>query len=410
MNACNIVRATAGMPRILHVSGDFPDQIDASKTPVVRSLVDLTGDRFLHEVVSLNRRSPGILAFGRGLIAGSGVPRLEIESKRFEYGHALVYKAPPRGLFHATILRHLGDWLADFSKPGHLPDLLIGHKLAIEGIAVRQAASRLGIPFSICIQGDTDTKVLAARPDLVSELAKVFHEAAVVFPFTPWALHQVEARLGPRTGPTTMLPCPTDLDVPMTPRIGGDGLVSVFHLKNQQRKNLRGMVAALRLLNQDEPPTKLAIIGGGSPKERNVCERIASGGDDIRFEGPLGRQALRQRLNQATGFVLPSLRESFGLAFIEALFAGLPVIYPRNTAIDGYFAGASFAIGVDAGSTSAISAAIGKLVRKEAALKSDLHEWQHSLAAQRFTRDAIGTRFAQGLCQSLGAPEKVLRS
>ena len=156
----------APAPRILHVSADFPDQIDGFKTPVVRSLVDLTEGQFRHEVVSLNRRSPDLLGFARNLIAGWGRPVLSVSGEAFSHGQALVYKAPPSGLFHATMLRQLGDWLAGEHAGPRLPDLIVGHKLTIEGIAVRRAANRLGVPFAVCIQGDTDTKVLAARPDL----------------------------------------------------------------------------------------------------------------------------------------------------------------------------------------------------------------------------------------------------
>lgn len=387
-------------PRVLNVSGDFPDSIDPFKTPVVRMLLDLTDDRFQHEVASLNRRSPSILGFGRGVIAGRGLPNLAIGAERFDYGQAIVYEAPPRGLFHATMLRRLGDWLAEDPAASFVPELIVGYKLTIEGIAVRRAANRLGVPFAICIQGDTDTKVIGARPDLTAEFAKVFHEASVVFPFTPWALQQIEERLGPRAGPTITLPCPTDLDAATPPQPVGDGFVSVFHLKNYRRKNLQGTVAAFRLLQADTPLVRLAIIGDGSPTEREQCRSIVAGTDGISFEGRLDRAALSRRLNRATGLVLPSLRESFGLVFIEALFAGLPVVYPKNTAIDGYLDNASFAIGVDARDSTAIAAAMRKIVRDEAKLKADLRRWQDSSDALRFQRSEIASSYARGLLQA----------
>lgn len=393
--------ATTAKPRILHVSADFPDSIDSFKTPVVRSLVDLTQDRFDHEVISLNRRSPRILKFGKGLITGRGSPELAVGGEPFSHGQALIYEAPPFGLFHATMLWRLGDWLTKDRAGAPPPHLLVGHKLTIEGIAVRRASRQLGVPFAICIQGDTDTKVLAARPDLTAEFSKVFHEAAVIFPFTPWALRQFEDRLGRRTGPTVLLPCPTDLDVPSVPRAGGNRFVSVFHLKNYRRKNLHGIVAALRILQKDKAEVGFDIIGGGSEQEFERCRSIARDLGNVIFEGPLDRSALRQRLNRAMGFVLPSLRESFGLVFIEALFAGLPVIYPKGTAIDGYFDGFSFAIGVDSNDPSAIAAAMRTVVREEQNLKADLLQWQESEHAKQFMRSTIGRVFAVGLSRAL---------
>jgi glycosyltransferase involved in cell wall biosynthesis len=395
-------RKRPGRPRILHVSADFPDPVDPCKTPVIRSLVELTSDRFRHDVVSLNRRSPGALSFLRALTAGGGTPPLTIGTQSFDFGQALTYQAPARGLFHATMLHRLGDWLAEDCLKGPLPDLLVGHKLTIEGVAVRRAAKRLQLPFSICIQGDTDTKVLAARPDLSAEFARVFHEAAVVSPFTPWALQQTEARLGKRVGPTVLLPCPSDLDTPLQPRVGGYGLVSVFHLKNYRRKNLVGMAAAMRVLVHGGSPVNLAIIGGGGERELQRCGEIVAGSGSITFEGALERSALRERLNGATAFVLPSLRESFGLVFIEALFAGIPVIYPKNAGIDGYFDDAPFAIAVDARRPSEIAKAMKTVVQDEARLKEALGKWQKSTHAERFRRPAIGAAFTDGLMRSLG--------
>lgn len=401
MTALGGLTAVPDRPRVLHVSADFPDSIDSFKTPVVRTLVDLTRERFDHEVISLNRRSPDAWTFGRELVAGLGTPRLSIGRETFDYGQALIYRAPPRGFFHATLLRRLGDWLADHHAGPLPPDLLVGHKLTIEGIAVRRAAQRLGVPYALCIQGDTDTKVLAARPDLGSEFAKVFHEAAVVFPFTPWALRRFEDRFGRRAGPTTALPCPTDLDWPTPPEPSGDGLVSVFHLKNHRRKNLQGLVGALEILRGQGREVPFEIIGGGSTEDTGRCRSVTRDLPSVAFKGPLDRCALKQRLNGKVGFVLPSLRESFGLVFIEALFAGLPVVYPKDAAIDGYFDGFTFAIGVDARNPSAIAAAMETLLRDERKLKADLAHWQSSEHASRFRRAAIGDTFAQGLMSSI---------
>ena len=391
----------ASIKRILHVTADFPDPVDAFKTTVVRTLVELTKDRFRHEVISLNRRSPAPLAFAGSLLAEAGQPELPVKCEPFAHGRAVVYKAPPLGLFHATMLRALGDWLARDQAQTDLPDLIVGHKLTIEGIAVRRAAKLLGVPFALCIQGDTDTKVLAARPDLRAEFDRVFKEAAVVFPFTPWALAEYERRFGPRSGPTIMLPCPTDLDTPLPPSIGGDGLVSVFHLKNHRRKNLNGMVAALRLLKAENAAPGLEIIGGGTEEQIARCRQVAAGVPNVAFEGPLDRHALRERLNRASAFLLPSLRESFGLVFIEALFAGLPVIYPKGTAINGYFEGAPFAIGVDARNPREIGEAVKTVMREEAALKAALRGWQISPAAECFMRGPIGDAFASGLARAV---------
>ncbi|OYX61068.1 MAG: hypothetical protein B7Y89_14515 [Novosphingobium sp. 32-60-15] len=390
--------------QILHVSGDFPDSVAPSKTPVIQTLLKLTQGQFDHSVISINRRSPAMARFAWDTLRTLGKPPLEVDSAPFDQGTALVYKSPPKGIFHAAMLHRLGEYIAThIASLPRQPDLIVGHKLSIEGIAVRRAAALCGIPYAISIQGNTDAKIVAARPDLRSELGAVLHDARMVFPFSPWALQQIEARLGARSGPVTMLPCPTDIDAPIAPRAKGDGFISVFHLRNYATKNLVGMAKAAQLLNAKGQTVPLSVIGGGSADDIARCSKIAQGAKGLTFAGPMDRETLRTRMSQATGFVMPSRRESFGLVFIEALFCGIPIIYPAGAAVDGYFDGAPFAIRVDATDPAAIANAMLHIQKNEAGIKLALEQWQHSADAQRFTRVAIAQAFASGLHAASGA-------
>lgn len=384
---------------ILHVSGDYPDTIEAFKTPVIRTLVQLTRGIFDHEVYSINRRSPSLVVLLSKIRRGGLKPRLEVQQRPFADGTAFEYLAPGRGVFHATMLRQLGDRLAQqIAQDGSRPHLLVGHKLGIEGIVVSQMAQLLDIPYAISIQGDTDTKILEMRPDLRGELGRVFHEAAMVFPFSPWATERIEKRLGKRKGPTVTLPCPTDLDQTVSPRVAGNKeLLSVFHLKNHKRKNLKGMAAAMRKVVSQDPQVRLTVIGGGSAQDIAACEALIADLPNVSLAGPMNREQLHQRFQTAVGLVMPSLRESFGLVFIEALFAGLPIIYPEGTSVDGFFAQTPFAIKVPATDPERIAQAIVSLVASETEAKQALAAWQNSDAALGFTRPAIAEAFARGL-------------
>lgn len=406
MNALNVAAHepdTKAPLHILHLSGDYPDSIEAFKTPVIKSLVDLTRGRFVHEVFSLNRRAPSHGPFLVSALRGGGRPQLELRQQPFGDGTALEYFAPGRGVFHATMLHQLGDRLAQqLANGGKPPDLLVGHKLGIEGIAVRRMARTLNIPFAICIQGDTDTKIVQMRPDLRRELARVFHDAAMVFPFAPWAMQQIEDQLGKRFGPAISLPCPTDLDQKVNPSVtGSKELLSVFHLKNYKRKNLKGMAAAMRKIALYDSDIRLTVIGGGSPQDILACEALTANLPNVSLAGAMNREQLRERFRCAAGFVMPSLRESFGLVFVEALFAGLPIIYPEATSVDGFFREQPFAVKVNATNSERIAQAILNLVRNEAQVKQALAAWQESEDARRFTRPAIADEFARGLAMAI---------
>lgn len=386
-------------PDILHISGDFPDPINPSKTPVIRTLLEMTDDTFAHRVISLNRKSPGPVALSATLLGRSPLSRIV----PFERGMAAEYLAPPMGLLHKTLLHRVADALVERLAEGPRPALIVGHKLSIEGIVARRMARRLDIPFAISIQGNTDTRIVDARPDLRGELRRVFHEASVAFPFAPWALRRIEARLGRRRGLTTMLPCPTDIDEPVAPAMDGNQLVSVFHLRNHGLKNLRGLALAMRELASTDPDIRLSIIGGGSDEDVGTCRAILGDLPNVELAGAMDRRQLREALGGSAGFVLPSLRESFGLVFIEALFCGLPVVYPTGRAVDGYFDGEPFAIGVDPRQPGRIAEGMRTLVREQAPLKRALARWQQDGRARQFTRPEIAASFAAGLTAAVEA-------
>jgi glycosyltransferase involved in cell wall biosynthesis len=381
--------APAQKLRVVHVSADYPDAIAPHKTAVIRTLRDLVADRFEQHVVSLNRVAPALSDAGPIL-------RQEV----FAHGTAIAYAAPPLGLFHCTMLDRLGDALAEPLSASARPDLIVGHKLTVEGIAVARCAKRLGIPYAITIQGNTDTKIVDARPDLRRRFASILDGAGQVFCFAPWAWHALEKKLPVRKCEPVMLPCPTPLDAPLPPQRGDGTLASVFNLNNWRGKNLPRMAQALDAISCD---ARLAVIGGGEAADERVCRAIAARQERLVLEGPVSHDRLPQRLNRACGFILPSRRESFGLVFVEALFAGLPIAYPKGRAVDGWFDGLPFALKVDPSSISAIAAAMDRLVAAEADFKAALAEWQDSPEAKRFTRPAIAESFAAGLARAAGA-------
>ncbi len=76
---------------------------------------------------------------------------------------------------------------------------------------------------------------------------------------------------------------------------------------------------------QKEIPSKLLLVGDGP--DRSECERLCRQldlCDKVKFLGK--QEALVEILNAADVFLIPSQSESFGLAALEAMACGLPVI------------------------------------------------------------------------------------
>jgi rhamnosyl/mannosyltransferase len=76
-------------------------------------------------------------------------------------------------------------------------------------------------------------------------------------------------------------------------------------------------------------PARLVLVGGGGEERALRALHLELGlGDRVRFAGSLDQAGLLTHLRAADVFVLPSIfaAEAFGLAMIEAMAAGLPVV------------------------------------------------------------------------------------
>jgi len=392
---------------IVHISTDFPDMVAPGKTRAISNLLDLTAARFDHEVYSLNRRSPSAGHLAAAVARNPLRPRLPISLiERAEGLTTLLYHAPSKGLYLRALLDRVADWVADdIVRAGLRPTLIQGHKLSMEGIVAQRVAARLALPYALSIQGNSDRTILSARPDLTPLYRRIFHGAAVVFPFSPWALDFVEGRLGARSGPTILLPCATPADRITAPVLVEPRLMSAFHLANHRLKNAGALIAASRALQDEIPDYALDIVGGGSEGDRETLqsEIIAAGARSAVLAGPVSHDAIQARMNASAGFVMISKRESFGLVFVEALLAGCPVAFPKGWAIDGYFDDMPFAIPVIGGDGAAVVDAMRRLVRDQSALKAALSSWQQSGAARAFQRPAIAAAFGDGLAAAIAA-------
>ncbi len=75
---------------------------------------------------------------------------------------------------------------------------------------------------------------------------------------------------------------------------------------------------------------KLIIIGDGDKKNELIKLTNQQGlVNRVEFKGLLNRKQIAEIYNESNAFVLPSRSETFGVAYIEAMAAGLPVIATR---------------------------------------------------------------------------------
>jgi glycosyltransferase involved in cell wall biosynthesis len=91
------------------------------------------------------------------------------------------------------------------------------------------------------------------------------------------------------------------------------------------------VLRALWLLRDSHPELRWDVVGDGP--ERAALERLAAdlGLDGrVRFRGQLAPADARGAAQAASVFVLPSVDEAFGVAYVEAMAGGVPAIGCRG--------------------------------------------------------------------------------
>jgi glycosyltransferase involved in cell wall biosynthesis len=106
-------------------------------------------------------------------------------------------------------------------------------------------------------------------------------------------------------------------------------LVTVAHLV--ARKRHADVLRALAVLSERHPTLRYAIVGDGP--ERVPLEGLAARlgvAERVEFHGQLPPQEAIELARGCTLFVMPSTDEAFGVAYIEAMAAGVPAIGCRG--------------------------------------------------------------------------------
>jgi glycosyltransferase involved in cell wall biosynthesis len=104
-------------------------------------------------------------------------------------------------------------------------------------------------------------------------------------------------------------------------------------------KNGPGVLAAFRALRAERPAATLDVVGAHPP----LTEDGVTGHGFLDMGDPADQRRLESLYGAATAFVLPSHREAAGIAYVEAMSAGVGVI--------GSAAGGSYDLIGDAGCT-----------------------------------------------------------
>ncbi|MGN6189384.1 MAG: glycosyltransferase [Conexibacter sp.] len=342
-------------------------------------------------VLVLQRPLPPLAALKRADLAAARAAlrqprRAQLDDIEVEY---VRYLSPPRpwsyaswGAWAAPALRRaLRALRSDFPF-----ELVHAHYAVPAGDAVRRAAA--GVPLVVSVHGG-DVLATAQRSAYARRtIQRTFAHAQLVLANSAGTERRCRA-LGAHE--TAVVHLGTDVPPAPAPRPADAPplLVTVGHLV--ARKRHADAIEALALLAPTHPRLRYAIVGDGP--ERTRLEALAGARgvrDRVDFTGQLPPAEARARAAQADLFVLPSVDEAFGVAYVEAMAAGVPAIGCAGE--DGPVEIAAAGDGllqVRPGDPPALAATIDRLLRDEPA-RAQLGRDARATVERSFTWAACG--------------------
>ena len=189
---------------------------------------------------------------------------------------------------------------------------------------------------------------------------------------------------------------PLAVDVaPPVKRHASAGPLRVLYLSRlHEKKGIPHLLEALKVLRNRAPGSiRLTLAGTGAPRyEAEVNELIArlGLGDVIDRPGFVDGEAKQRVLGDSDVFVLPAYDENFGIAVVEAMAAGLPVVVSDAVGVAPDVEQGNAGVVVRTGNTDDIVAALERL--RDAGTREAMGRAARGVVDDRFTTAAMGAR------------------
>jgi teichuronic acid biosynthesis glycosyltransferase TuaC len=290
--------------------------------------------------------------------------RARLDGIEVEY---VRFVSPPRPGFYGS----WGAWAAPATaialrrlRRSFAFDLVHAHNAVPAADAVLHA--RTGAPLVVSVHGSDVFHTARRFEDGRAAVRRAFAAARLVLANSV-GVEQASRELGARhtrvvhlgTDLPQVAPDPTGREPPL--------LVSVGHLV--ARKRHAEVLRAMALLRDRRPALRYLVIGDGP--ERGALEHLTAElglHDRVEFTGQLPQPEALRRAREGSLFVLPSVDEAFGVAYVEAMAAGIPAIGARGEPGPEEIAAAGGGITlIAAGDVGALADAIDALLADRAA-------------------------------------------
>lgn len=336
------------------------------------------------------------------------------ENKTFDFGKytsvSRNHKKFDRYIFH---LKH-HKILRDIQKKYDINDftMIHAHSLFSNGYVAMKLKEKYGIPYIVAVR-NTDVNVFFRKMIHLRKMGiKILNDAEyVIFLSEPYRDTVIEKYV-PETYKRSVLKksmvIPNGID-----DFWFDNLAEIRDIKKpldirlvqtgdiNRNKNIETTVEAVSILKEKGFNVRLDVVG--KIKDENVFAKIKKY-DFVNYLGFRSKQELLEIYRNNDIFVLPSVTETFGLVYPEAMSQGLPVIYSKGQGFDGQFKEGEVGYGVNSFDASEIANRIMDILSDYNAISANVRT-----KINKFKWDSISDQYIY-LYQGIGSKDDMNRS
>ena len=369
---------------IVHITFDYPDTINKIKTKAVFNLIE-TQTKIPNIIFSLNRTAN---------------PFADYSIKKKNNVYSLNIFGLPYGVGLSLWMYFVSKKIRKIISKDEIKVTMIhAHKLTFEGLIAYFLIRKKRVPLFVSVRGHTDFRVLKIKKRFTRKYSKIIDLSSKIIFISPWAIVELKKIFSTKNlnEKSILVPNIIELNDLPKPDKEREKFVSVFNLDQHNSKNIRRVLLAFNELNKEYPALKLDIIGRGKESSINSIRKYIDScthSDNFSLLGPRPHEELLKLYRRYKGLILPSFPETFGMVFIEALNSGIPVLYAKNSGIDGFFNNYKIGEKVQHKSVNEIKDAIEKIYLHNKEYLESIDELKEKNELNVFAKNSISKKYS----------------
>ncbi|HTS14463.1 MAG TPA: glycosyltransferase, partial [Candidatus Sulfotelmatobacter sp.] len=280
------------------------------------------------------------------------------------------------------------------------------HTAYPDGAAAATMARSLGVPLLITEHASFVARLVAV-PEIRDAYVAAGRQASRLIVVSALLADELRASLPELAERIVVVPNAVPVDgfraAPLAERMPDQLLFVGYRL---EAKGIEVLLRAFATVRQRRPAATLRLIGGTTDAALDARWQALAGtlgiGGAVSFEGPAARPQIAEAMAQASVFVHPSRRETFGIVAVEALASGTPVVATASGGLDEILAPDPSAVGglVPVGDADALATAILRTLERRAAF--DPLQLRATVVG-RYAAPAVAARLLELYDEALGA-------